>query len=250
MKPKILVIDVETAPILGYVWGLFDQTVALNQIHSDSHLLSYAAKWLDSPQVMYRDQRKAKDISDDKALVSEVWDLLNKADVVVGQNSRRFDIKKINARLVFYGKTPPAPYKQIDTLELAKKHFGFTSNKLEYMSNKLNTRYKKLSHAKYPGFELWKQCLAGNLDAWREMEKYNKHDVLATEELYNKLAPWGTGVNFRPITGTDACTCGSKDFERRGFAYTATGKFQQYRCRNCGSWNRDSKNLAGKALKR
>ena len=250
MKPKILILDIETAPILGYVWGLFDQNVALNQIHADWHLMSYGAKWLDSPKVMYRDQRKEKDISDDSGLASDVRKLLNEADIVVGQNSKRFDIKKINARLVFHGHTPPAPYKQIDTLELAKKHFGFTSNKLEYMSNKLNTKYKKLSHAKYPGFELWKQCLAGNQDAWREMEKYNKHDVLATEELYKKLAPWGTGVNFRPITGTDACSCGATTLQKRGYSYTTTGKFHRYQCTSCGSWSRGAENLAAKGMKR
>ncbi len=29
---KILVLDIETAPIVAHVWGLFDQNIGLNQI--------------------------------------------------------------------------------------------------------------------------------------------------------------------------------------------------------------------------
>ena len=91
---------------------------------------------------------------------------------------------------------PPSNFKQIDTLKLARKHFALTSNKLAYMTDKLCTKYKKLTHHKFEGFELWKECLDGNLKAWKEMEKYNKHDVLALEELYTKLIPWDSSVNF------------------------------------------------------
>ena len=34
-SPKVLVYDIETAPILGHVWRLWDQNVGLNQIVSD-----------------------------------------------------------------------------------------------------------------------------------------------------------------------------------------------------------------------
>lgn len=247
MKPKILFFDIETSPLLTYVWGLFEQNVALNQIHTDWHVLSWAARWAHDPagKVMYRDQRKAKNIEDDKVILRELWTLLNEADIVVTQNGKAFDQKKLNARFVIHGFQPPATYKHIDTFLLAKKHFGFTSNKLEYMTNKLNKKYKKLKHEKFAGFDLWKECLAGNLAAWREMEKYNKHDVLALEELYHKLVPWDSSINFtvyRP--GADhVCSCGSEDVERRGYHYTATGKFQRFQCRKCGAWSRSRLNL-------
>ena len=31
-RPRIGVIDIETAPIVGNVWGLYDQNVGINQI--------------------------------------------------------------------------------------------------------------------------------------------------------------------------------------------------------------------------
>ena len=47
--PKILVIDIETSPVLANVWRLFKENVGLNQIQKDWHLLSYSAKWFNAP---------------------------------------------------------------------------------------------------------------------------------------------------------------------------------------------------------
>ena len=33
--PKVLVFDIETSPIISYVWGLWNNDVGLNQIHTD-----------------------------------------------------------------------------------------------------------------------------------------------------------------------------------------------------------------------
>ncbi len=245
--PKVLIYDIETAPILGYVWRLFDQNVALNQIHSDWHVLSFSAKWLGSPasKTIYKDQRNAVNIEDDRALLRVLWKLLDEADIVVTQNGKSFDQKKLYARFVLHGFQPPSTCKHIDTRVLAKKHFGFTSNKLEYMTDKLCVKYKKLKHKKFAGFELWRECLAGNLDAWKEMEKYNKYDVLSLEELYQKLIPWESGFNFSLYTddAVHVCTCGSDDFKKRGYSFTTVGKFQRYQCKDCGSWTRDRHNL-------
>lgn len=246
-SPKILLIDIETAPIMAFCWGLWQNDVALNQIHRDWFILSWSAKWLDTPDkdIMYMDSRKSKNIEDDKALLQGVWKLLDKADVVIGQNSKSFDIKKLNARFIQQGFKPPSSYKQIDTLELAKKHFGFTSNKLEYLSDRLCSKYKKLKHEKFPGFAMWAECLKGNQEAWREMERYNKIDVLALQELYHKLEPWANTVNFNLYTEdvVNKCSCGSENMQKYGFAYTGTSKFQRYQCVKCGKETRGRVNL-------
>lgn len=242
--PKILFWDIETSPIVGFVWGLFDQNVGLNQIKTDWHLLSFAAKWGHSNQVIYADQRGKRDMTNDKDLLLKLWNLLDEADIVVTQNGKRFDSKKVNARFVMHGIKPPSPYKHIDTLELAKRHFGFTSNKLAYMSDKLCTKYKKLTHHKFEGFELWKECLKGNKAAWNEMKKYNCHDVLSLEELYGKLAPWDSSVDRSRYGQEGGCrVCGSFDLQKRGHDLTATGKFQRYQCKGCGAWCKDGINL-------
>ena len=242
--PKILCYDIETSPILGYVWQLWDQNVALNQIKDDWSVLSWGAKWYDpsNPKVMYMDQRDAKDINDDKKILKGIWDLLNEADIVVTQNGKKFDEKKLNARFIINGMKPPSSSKHIDTLVLAKRHFGFTSNKLEYMADKVNKKYKKLKHETFSGFELWKACLAGNLKAWKEMEKYNKHDVLSLEELYTRLRPWdNTNYNLYYSDDNHHCSCGSTELVKNGFNYMSTGKYQRYECKKCGNEVREKK---------
>jgi hypothetical protein len=245
--PKVLLFDIETAPILAHVWGLWENNVALNQIISDWHVLSWSAKWLDDPvdKVMYMDQRSAKDIEDDSQILRAIWKLLDEADVVITQNGKSFDEKKLNARFILHGFQPPSSYKHIDTKLIAKKRFAFSSNKLEYMTDKLCVKYKKLKHTKFPGHEMWRECLNGNVEAWKEMEIYNKHDVLALEELYKKLIPWDNSINFNLYhdDNTNTCKCGSTTFARNGFYYTNVGKFQRYKCKTCGAESRDRINL-------
>lgn len=243
--PKILFIDIETAPILAHTWSIWNVNIGLNQIVRDWSILSFAAKWDHQKNMMYYDQRKEKDIFNDKKLVQKLWLLLNEADILVTQNGDSFDIKKINARLLFHGFPPPSSYKRIDTKKLAKKNFSFTSNKLEYMTEKFNKTYKKLSHNKYPGMALWTECLKGTKGAWKEMERYNKHDVLSLIELYNKLITWDSTINFSLYHDDEdhVCSCGSHDFTRNGFAYTSTGKFQRFVCVKCNKESRSKENL-------
>lgn len=250
--PKILLLDIETSPLISYTWGIWDQNIGLNQISTDWNILSWGAKWFDlsNSKVIYEDLR-GKDVRDDKSLLKGLWKLLDEADIIVTQNGKQFDAKKINARFIYHGFQPPSSFKHIDTLKLAKKYFGFTSNKLEYMADKLNTKYKKLKHNKFPGFDLWKECLAGNIKAWKEMEKYNKHDVLSLEELYSKLIPWDNSINFNVYHDLQDtfCTCGNDSFTKIGFRFTTTGKYQRYKCTECGSEIRSRNNELNKVKK-
>jgi hypothetical protein len=245
LGPKILLVDIETMPIIAHVWSLWENNVALNQIQQDWSVLSWSAKWLDDPKskIMYADQRNVKNINDDKKLLSQIHKLMDEADIILGQNSKRFDTKKLNARFILNGYPPPSKYQQIDTMLMAKKHFAFTSNKLEYLSNNLGVKHKKLKTKKFPGHILWAECMKGNKEAFKEMEAYNKQDVLALEDVYRKLAPWDNMVNLNVYGNETVCSCGSKQFQKRGYQYTNGGKYQNYRCSHCGKSYRDSVNL-------
>jgi hypothetical protein len=197
--------------------------------------------------VIYHDQRGKKDIENDKELTTILHNLLDEADIVVTHNGKQFDIKRINERIVIHGMRPPSSYKQVDTKVLAKNKFGFASNKLEHLANKLCTKNKKLKHSEFPGHELWTECLKQNPKAWNEMKKYNIADVLTLEELFLKLRPWDTSINFG-VYLDGACSCGSTKFHRNGFTYTNSGKYQRYSCAACGAEHRDSKNVLDKTL--
>lgn len=243
--PKVLFLDIETRPILAYVWAIWDQNVGLNQIKEDWSVISWAASWLGEEKVMQRDLRKTRRLDNDKHLLKPMWKLLDQADIIVTQNGKKFDAKKLNARFIINGMKPPSSYRHIDICQIAKSRFGFTSNKLEYLADKLCVTYKKLKHDKFPGFELWRECIAGNQEAWKEMAKYNIYDVLVLKEVHSVMSPWDTSVNFNVYHNREdsVCQCGHPAFERRGYRYSNAGKYQAYRCKGCGAWYQSKVNL-------
>lgn len=244
-SPRILLIDIETAPILGYVWSLWKQNVGLNQIKEEWYILSYCAKWLHEPEIMYRDVRENP--HSDESLMEPLWKLLDEADIIIGQNGKAFDMPKIQARLIMAGHMPPRPYKVIDTLIMAKQQFRFTSNKLEWMTGESAglTTLKKNQHSKFPGFTLWAECLKGNPEAWDEMKEYNIPDVTSMEELYLKLRPWYVGhpnlAAYVESTEVLCPKCLSPDIKQHPetpFTFTQTGKYEMYHCNSCGGFSR------------
>jgi hypothetical protein len=180
-------------------------------------------------------------VTDDKLLLSKLWDILDEADIVVAQNGKAFDIKKINARMLMSGLGPYSPIKIIDTMLIAKHTFGFTSNKLAWLSDHL-TDSKKLLHKEFPGFELWAECLKDNPKAWKAMKEYNVIDTIATEKLYLKLRPWMENhPNVAAYVDSEEhlCPkCGSAKLGKRGKALTQSGEYVRYCCIECGGWSR------------
>lgn len=242
--PRVLIYDIETAPLLGYCWSLWDNNIGLNQIHSDWHVLSWAAKWMGEEDVYYEDQRNAKNVEDDKELLQGIWKLLDECDFVITQNGKKFDQKKLNARFVIHGMKPPSSYRHIDVLQIAKSQFGFTSNKLQYMTETLCKKYKKSGHAKFSGFELWSECLRGNIEAWSEMENYNILDILSLEELYLIISPWDAKLpNFAVY---DDEPSDNEEWVKEGFVYSNLGKYDRYRNTLTGQQRRGSVNLLSK----
>jgi len=235
MDAKTLVFDIETFPIVAYVWGLKDQNIGLNQIKDDSSIAAWGAKWLGEAPVMYQDRRNMSE----RSLLKGIWKLLDEADVVITQNGKSFDSKRLNARFIHYGMKPPKPYRHIDTYLLAKHAADFTSNKLEYLTKTLCKKYQKTSHPKYPGMELWKGCLNGDKAAWDEMKGYNIGDVLSTEELYERLKPYGPKNMPRLYLSPSRCKLCGSETQRRGYDKSGKTIVQRVRCKSldCGKWD-------------
>jgi hypothetical protein len=250
--PRVLLIDIETKPLLVNTWGIHEQNIGLNQVREDWAIIAFAAKWLDSDKITYADLRKKKNKLDDKALCEQIWELLDQADIILTQNGIKFDAKKINARMVIHGLKPPSSYRHIDTCKIAKAKFGFTSNSLAYLSKVLGVEVKKSEHKEYPGQDLWTACVYNNdQKAWKVMEDYNKTDILALEGVYHKLKAWDTSIDFNLYHDNEqsSCTACGGSLKMKGFAYTASGKFQRFICKNCGANSRGRVNLLSKEKK-
>ena len=236
--PKCLVLDIETFPLEVRTWQLGEQRITLDQIVKDWSVAAWAAKRLGAPasSVIYMDTRNNKDVRSDKNILLPLWKLLNEADIIITQNGQSFDSKKLNARFIEHGMPPPKSYKHLDTYRIAKSVAEFTSHKLEYLTEKLNVKYKKLAHKKFPGRSLCDQCLVGNRIAWEEMKRYNIHDVLSTEELYMNLRAWTPESMPAAHIKLGACrVCGKMALHRNGFRRTKKTKYLRLRCYSCGA---------------
>jgi len=236
-KAKILLLDIETAPMRGFVWKRWKENVGLDQTISEWFMICWAAKWLDEDRVYGGCNTYAEMITeDDSRICTELWDLLDEAEIIITHNGKKFDEPKIRTRMLINGLPPLTPYKQIDTKEIAQKQFGFSSNKLDALA--IQFKFKRKIET---NFNLWKECMYGNEEALADMAEYNKYDVLLLEQVYKKLRPW---IKNHPNLGMydhsleELCAhCGSdllEEIEDR-YYYTHNGKYQTFRCMNCGS---------------
>lgn len=216
------------------MWGYYEQNSL--RVVRDWIICGFSAKWLNGGYITkalpdYKGYKAG--LHDDRAIVKDLWELFNEADILVAHNGDQFDVKKCNARFTVHGLPPPNTYKTVDTKKVAKSTFGFSSNKLNELGRQLGYGTKEQTG----GYQLWIDCMAGKPEAWATMKKYNKRDVELLEKIYLHLRPWMKQhpnlSNF--IEGTVCPKCGSaKGFQRRGFQYNATTKYRCFRCKNCG----------------
>ena len=231
---KVLVLDIETRPSLGYVWQLWDQNISLSQLVEVGEVICFAAKWLDKKKVIF----KSEFHHGKEEMVKTAWDLMDEADAIIHYNGRSFDIKHLNREFLLAGLKPPSPHKDIDLLQTARNRFKFVSNKLDHVADQLGVGTK----TDHSGFQLWLDCIAGDKAAWAKMREYNINDILLTEKVYYALQPWIKNHPNVPLHNgrvLDCCrVCESRNLQRRGYYYTGASAFPQVVCKDCGSWSR------------
>lgn len=235
---RTLLLDIETAPNLVWAWGLYDQNINVNQIVEPARMLCFSAKWLGEPKVFFYSEWNTH------KMVERAHALLDEADVVIHYNGKRFDIPHLNREFVLLGLNPPSPYQQIDLYQTVKSRFRFASGKLDHVASELGVGQK----VRHEGVDLWLKTMDGDPAARNRMRKYNIQDTKLLEGLYHKLQPWIVGhPNARLIDGgaCPVCSAGVGFLQKRGFAHTRTGTYQQYQCQACGSWSRASRRSDG-----
>ncbi len=235
--PKVAILDIETSPGLADVWKLWDCNVSLSQLREVTRVICFAAKWHGKPGVEFHSDHH----DGHQSMVAAAHRIVDEADLVVHYNGTSFDMPHLHREFLLAGMDPPSPYKNVDLLRVVKRQFNFMSNKLDHVSQQLGLG-QKTSHS---GHNLWVQCLLGDEKAWNKMRAYNRHDVVLTEKLYDRLLPW---VPNHPHAGlyTDderpRCgRCGSTKLHKRGLAHAQRVSYQRYQCQGCGSWSRGNR---------
>ena len=232
---RILLLDIETAPNIVHVWGLWQQNVGLNQIIASGYVMCWAAKWFGEREIFFDSVKQSKP----RKMLQGIHKLLDEADAVVHYNGTRFDVPTLNKEFLTHGFSPPSKSKPIDLLKTARSKFRFPSNKLDYVSQILGVGHK----VRHKGHQLWIDCMANDTAAWKVMEKYNKQDVVLLEKVYVKMLPWiSNHPNHGTYDDTNVCpNCGGTHYQRRGVEVTNAYKYPRYKCMDCGSWFRGNK---------
>lgn len=185
-----------------------------------------------------------KDFRDDRALVKKLHEVMSQADLIVGHNSDKFDIKKINYKFIKYGLAPLDIPPTVDTLKAARKYANASSNSLYYLAKEFGVSMKVdletgVMHAADAGCE----------KSLKKLVAYNKGDIKAGAEVYFKLLPYiKNHPNIDKIMGRQivkenpTCNnCGSKKVHRYGLRKTKSGRYYRYRCDDCGSYTKGKK---------
>ncbi len=241
---KILYIDIENSPNVGEMWQLWNVNFGLNQVREWSKVICFSAMWSDEEDVMfysvYHDGYET--------MLTAAYDLLDEADIVVHFNGKRFDIPVLMKEFLLGGFPPPSPFEQVDLYQEVKRVFRFTSNKLDHIVQMLGLGAKEQTG----GHSLWTRCMQNDPEAWALMEKYSKQDTALLPQLHLRLRGWIREPNARLYFSGDTehmCpACGNFDLVKEGYAYSATGKYQRWHCKDCGKWSKSSRREDGEEI--
>lgn len=230
---------------------IFDIECYTHDFSADKgYLLCIGYKWLGEKKVgMIRPKDLVKfreDPTNDRAMCKEFLKLVEKADVVVGWNSKGFDWRFLQTRILKWrlGCLPPVPHcdllltsrsntKMRRTLDNTGKFFGLKNQKIPLDMN------------------VWMSAGRGNSKALEDIIDHCEADVLMTEEAYHIFAPLSrVHPNVAIINGTPrGCPRCGKDgvLQRRGkrpvqvlIERGTIRALRHYRirfhCQSCGHW--------------
>lgn len=229
---KILLLDIETAPHVTYVWSLWPESINHENIVTEGYTLCWSAKFLGESAV-YSGSLKSSSAPE---MLAPLYNLLNEADAVVHYNGTKFDMPILNKDFLTFCWQPTAPITQIDLLKVVRKNFKFPSNKLDYVCKMLGIGNK----IKTGGLGLWKGCMEGDPESWDKMITYNNHDVQLLEALFERLKGWIKNIPNYGLRDKDTVcpNCGSKHIHNRGYHHTKSATYRRFVCQSCGKWSR------------
>lgn len=235
-EARVLVIDIEMRPGEAYWWQAKTKYIPAHMVIEKPSMICFDAKWLGQRNQTFR---SVWDHGRDE-MVAEARRLLDEAHIVIGYNSRGFDVPHINREIAQACQTAPSKHFDVDLIQTARRRFNFPYNSMNEVCRDLELELK-LEHT---GFDLWRDVMDGDPKARRLMEKYNRQDVLVCEGLYCRFRDGGwidnhPNVNlFRAERVSGCATCGSDNVEHDGFHYTPTRAYARFLCGRCNSHSR------------
>lgn len=248
-EPRILFVDIETAPCIAAVFGRFNINLSQdNIIKNGSYILTASWEWLDSDLIYGIALGPDEAIhGNDRDILEELVKAIDQADIVVAHNSVKFDVPAIKLRLLANNMRPFKTVKVLDTLRMAK-HFKFPSNKLDSIGAYLNIGRKKDTG----GIRLWIDCIEGKQQALDDMLEYNIEDVRLLKEVYKRLAAFNSATanlgHYYDDDKEHCPACGSTNLSKtKSSVYTPISEYEELVCQECGHRSRGRSAINTKA---
>lgn len=183
--------------------------------------VEFASEWDDGPEQMHR----------------RIWEAIDRAQIVSGHNSDRFDVRKLNTgfREHCYELRLPTPAKPVDTLKEARKVFGDESMTLDALCARMGIARKTDRYE----VEVARAACAGDKKAQRRIKLYNCGDVGASEALVTRMRGYMPNHPHSLVgTADDRPTCNQcwgDNLVRNGTKLAQQITYVLYRCQDCGA---------------
>lgn len=261
-QPKALFYDLETSPLKAWIWRLGDNTIRHAQLckaQFSYQILTITYCFNDGGPVKVLDWT-------DPDMLSKFDEIIQSADITIGKNSDRFDVKHLNTQRMLAGNEgiPQWAMYTEDLEKQLRKHFALPSFSLDYVSELLGLGGKrkmefqdwidiveyqtvlKLQEHLCPdqlmevvpiicGRDYIDILKAGPVKQ-KKMNTYGQKDTADTRKIWNyclkHFTPKYNAGTFNQDGALRCKVCGSDDLQKRGIRYAKTGEFQEFTCKS------------------
>jgi DNA polymerase elongation subunit (family B) len=235
---KRIFYDVEISPCTAWVWRTGKQQITHKQILSPNKIicLAWEEETTKKGGILYWD-----DNQDDKEIVEAFQEIAANYDMVIGQNSDKFDNRHVAARLAYHSSKPLHISTSEDTYKQTKKSLALPAYNLDYLGNYFGVGRKVKVDA-----DLWIDVVFKN-DRTKllQMGKYCKQDVKLDKAVWKRLYPYVEHkTNYAALNNDPRMCprCGSTHIEYRGYQYNKLGVKRQVHCLECFRYSLVGKN--------
>lgn len=238
--PRVILWDIETSLMVVSKFDLYPDYIQPENIIDDWYII--CASWMELGDkrpcgiAINQDKKRfKKNPKDDYIVVKKLREVLVGADLIVAHNGEKFDLPKLNARLIYHGLDPLPPIRILDTKKEAKKIAKFSSNKLDYFGS-----FFGLGRKIHTDAQLWRDCLNHDERAINKMLVYNKQDTLLLKRIYLRMRKYFRRHPNLFMSHSLVCpVCGSSHLEWAGYRLTIVMRYRRFRCLDCGSWGQE-----------
>lgn len=216
-----LFIDIETSPNVGYFWNPGHRiSISYDNIIEERRVICVCYKWEGQDDVKALTWGKKQD---DKAIITKVSKVIEKADEIIAHNGDRFDIPWLRTRALYHRIPFASRVPSVDTLKEARRSLRLNSNRLDYIAKFTGVGRKEDTG----GFGLWKDVMTGSKDALDHMVSYCQQDVRVLEKVWSEMVPYIAHRHHAAVQNGgyrhECPHCAGTKTKRHGYSTTAAG---------------------------